>query len=74
MKYYARVAATNGQIVCIYRYSLDYANYVQEIWIPSSQSWEETSRLEEHLAYGEPTVEEITETEAKQAFPEAFQI
>jgi hypothetical protein len=72
LKYYARVTATSGEIVCIYRYDLDYSNYVQEIWMPSKNTWEKTDRLAEHLTYGEPTIEQISESEAKKAFPEAF--
>ena len=41
--------------------------------MPSKNTWEKTDRLAEHLTYGEPTIEQISESEAKKAFPEAFQ-
>lgn len=72
MRYFATVRPTGGEIVCIYRFSPDPTNYVEEIWRPSKQSWVQTKVLTEDLIYGEPTIEEITESEAKKAFPEAF--
>jgi hypothetical protein len=72
MNYYAKVAATSGGIVCIFRYSPDPADYVQDIWNSRKNSWEFTNKLSMYLANGEPTLEMLTESEAKKAFPEAF--
>jgi hypothetical protein len=35
--------------------------------MPSKNTWEKTDRLAEHLTYGEPTIEPISESEAKKA-------
>lgn len=72
MKYYAKLSANDDSVITIYRWNSSESAYAQDVWNKAENTWKETELLFEYLASGEPTIEEISENQAKSLFPAAF--
>jgi len=62
----------DGIIWAIYRYMFGDGWLLEEAFSQSKTMWEQTSYLTKMFTGGEATLSEITEEDAKKAFPLAF--
>lgn len=72
MKYYAKLSINDDSVITIYRSNSSENAYTQDVWNKGEKTWKKTELLFEYLASGEPSIEEISENQAKSLFPEAF--
>lgn len=72
MRYFAKLSINDNSVITIYRLNSSKTDYMQDVWNKSENTWKKTELLFEYLASGEPSIEEISENQAKSLFPEVF--
>jgi len=69
---YFGLTTIDGSIYGIYRYVFENDGLIEEVFNQNKMQWDETSHLTKMFLGGECTLGEITEEDAKKAFPLAF--